>query len=306
MIKSMPKIRETISRSTDSAKRIVLYSSIAILGYVASCSDASAQNMTRAWSYTADSRESNIAPSFLKENEVSRPGFDASYIKIINALITNPVNTEDKINYGHFKDFSTKEYCITAIKSDTIHNAKFAFTPLNDASFLESMMQTVFTAKHDLEELSRIDTIKNVNNYQEYALKNMMQDIHQIMSAANNPETKIIQIYDRCSKDIVSGELTKGSASIADLILSKDGDCNDLAPAYYAIYTYLGFDAYLRFGKHESSQEGHAWIGIRLEENYFDLDPTWNDLFVAIPDRNPAIPHVQLKERYVKRNITGR
>lgn len=92
--------------------------------------------------------------------------------------------------------------------------------------------------------------------------------------------------------------------SLVDLLNSKEGNCNSLAPAYFSVLQYLGVETYFRFGKlmkEDGRKYYHVWLSVETELGMIDLDPTWYGDFVPLMERNPKIPRTTLNEEFLLR-----
>lgn len=167
-----------------------------------------------------------------------------------------------------------------------------------------SELSTLVTTIHNFNTLSEVDN-SSKNNLTPHLIpmKELLLSLDSIYHQNLNDTEKIRKMYNLLTDKIVSGKSTSGSVRIEKLINGQLGDCNDVAPAFYSVLTYYGFDVYMCFGKSKDEKGKvlgyHAWLGINLKEGYVDLDPTWYNVFVPLENRCEYIEKIAINDRYV-------
>lgn len=149
---------------------------------------------------------------------------------------------------------------------------------------------TVLTMIKNLECIETIDKEGNVGD--EYKpLKELLikcNEIHE--NTEQDSLERVIKIYKTISEYVKPGELNLESVSIVDLVNGRLGDCNDLSPAYFALFNYYHINCHIILGKTtDSGRILHAWLYVKTSKSCFELDPTWYEYFTPLDTRNEDI-----------------
>jgi hypothetical protein len=160
---------------------------------------------------------------------------------------------------------------------------------------------TLLNAKWNMQLIKKIDEIPldKLDDYHR-PLKKLLMILNKEYSNENlQVSEKFERMYSHISNKIHRGKITMTSSSIENLINDSEGDCNDLAPAYFALLNYYGVPCYMRFGKiieNEEERGYHAWITVETEKGEITLDPMGYPFFVPLDERNENIEKIFLKE----------
>lgn len=176
------------------------------------------------------------------------------------------------------------------------------FIPLEKFEGSISNIESLITAIDNFKLIKKVDRAKLSALPKEHIpLKVLLNKLNRINRKRISRQEKVRRLHDTISDSIESGEETSESVSLEKLVQGVKGDCNDLSPAFFSLLNYYGIKTYLRCGKViEKGEEGlHEWVGVEIDNVYFDLDPTWYGTFCPLEDRNEKIEHTSLKDEYM-------
>ena len=123
----------------------------------------------------------------------------------------------------------------------------------------------VFKYKYDIDTINK--NIELIN-----------KEIDKIISEANKLNTdyeKEIYVHDTLSKEVTYNKRLVDDQSIYNLFINKEAVCTGYAKAFQLIMTKLGIPTYTITGY---TTENHAWNIIELEDGFYNVDVTYDDL----------------------------
>jgi hypothetical protein len=197
------------------------------------------------------------------------------------------------------KDFSGEE--INFLRLIDKRERQLKFVQLGKYEAAGSQGITILNAKWNMQLIKEIDEIPldRLDKYHK-PLKELLIKLNEEYSNENlQVSEKFERMYSHISNKIHRGKITPTSSGIENLVNDSEGDCNDLAPAYFALLNYYGILCYMRFGKIIEKEEeigNHAWITVKTEKGLIDIDPMGYSFFVPLDERNKNIEKIFLKK----------
>ena len=198
------------------------------------------------------------------------------------------------------KDFSREE--IDFLQSVDKRERQLKFRPLTKYEAAGSQGFTLLNAIWNMQIIKKIDEIP-LDKLDEHhkPLKELLIKLNEEYSHENlQVSEKLERMYSHISNKIHRGKITLGSSGIENLINDSEGDCNDLAPAYFALLNYYGIPCYMKFGKiieNEKEIGDHVWICIETEKGWIDIDPVGYYFFIPLDERNEEIKITLIREK---------
>ncbi len=184
---------------------------------------------------------------------------------------------------------------------------------LPDSLIEQSCNELVDTAIRNFQLISNVESISRTDLKNEVvSLKYLLSSLDSISVDKLDLSEKLRKMYNCLNTKISVDKDANDDVDINSLVSGQLGKCNAVAPAFYSILTYYGFDAVMCFGKQINNSGKkviyHAWIGVNLDDGYIDLDPTYYPFFVPLENRCKDIKRYTVKDEYigVKRKITVR
>ena len=197
------------------------------------------------------------------------------------------------------KDFSREE--IDFLQWVDERERQLKFRPLTKYEAAGSQGFTLLNTMWNMQIIKKIDEISldSLDDYHK-PLKELLIKLNEEYSNENLQVSEKFEImYSHISNKIHRGKITLTSSGIENLINDSEGDCNDLAPAYFALLNYFHIPCYMKFGKiieNEKEIGDHAWICVETEKGEITLDPIGYSFFVPLDERNENIERIFLKK----------
>jgi len=191
---------------------------------------------------------------------------------------------------SNIKEFFKSKDVIDLYEKIDYYERELEIEPLDGVAYSISKLETdlvlLINTVDVLESRSRLLT-----GEPETSLDEMLSDIRGVAFSDESEITKLIIIYSSISEHVQAGENTPRAIPLTEILeTSKKGDCNDIAPAYAAIFSAYGFESELVYGIFEKSEineeGGHVWIRMNVDGHTFDLDPTWYPVFTPLEPRD--------------------
>jgi len=91
---------------------------------------------------------------------------------------------------------------------------------------------------------------------------------------------KILAAYEFTMEHITYGYSGTSNSDIYMALFENQGICDTYADLLLYLLNVLDFEAYYIFGRattNNSSRTSHAWNKVKLGDNYYNLDATWDD-----------------------------
>ncbi|MGV8086768.1 MAG: transglutaminase domain-containing protein [Candidatus Woesearchaeota archaeon] len=179
----------------------------------------------------------------------------------------------------------------------------YKWSKLDGDELSNSISEVYLTIASNFDKIFLADISEKKDLPSKYhSLKDLLLSLDSIaINYYDNEPKKLIRTYELLQRSIaLDREDTYASVSIDRLLNGKNGNCDDIAPMFYSILRYYGFDACMRFGQFSDINGNigyHAWVGLRLNDIYIDLDPTWYVNFAPLENRSNSIPTNFLEKR---------
>lgn len=178
------------------------------------------------------------------------------------------------------------------------------FRPFKGLDCALSEIETIMTAIKNMKLIKEVDEAHIDNLKKDYVpLKKLLTKLNKIYNSDFSYEAKAESLYDCISDHITSGDHTPDAESIELLVNGLEGDCNDIAPAFFSLFNYYNVKTHLRFGK-AIDKDGygyHVWLSVCSKDTAcYDLDPTWYGSFIKLEERHKDIEKVMFKGEYMR------
>ena len=252
----------------------------------------------------------NIAQNSNSINDVSSNSHSNIYDSKKSRFITSPGGiSESYLNLTHNSIFKEDLYLNYLNYVDSLERT-VKFAPLDSTNWVGSFHATQVTAAYDSKLIFNVDNTPLDSLRSElFPLKLLLTGLNDINSFHTSSVEKLRLMYDLTNEFIHRGNRTSSSVPIDILTQGFLGDCNDLVPAYYSLFSYYGFDTRMRFSKILNSKNKflglHTWIDVNLNALSIDLDPTYYNIFAPLEDRCDSAlnTHLSKKSLYTKKDF---
>ena len=182
---------------------------------------------------------------------------------------------------------------------DSIENySKFRKSGPSEALF--SKVETLLRMVENFRTLKETDETNILALKEEYIpLKKLMIKLDSIR--IKNPKLNYKTLKDMYTSigESINPSYEKTDLKIQDVTAGKGGICRDLVSTYYPLLAYYGFEGGFKFGS--IGNTSHIWLYTKLEENNFELDPSWyQENMIPIENRiEKDTTYETLKDEYI-------
>lgn len=143
-------------------------------------------------------------------------------------------------------------------------NCKTETTSFGNCYFIPEYSMTIFEYQEDMQELEKVKT----------------EVLGKTQELSDSYEKELF-IHDYIAQKCEYVEKAGGTYSSAYGCLVKgSASCEGYAKAMKYLFDEAGIESYLAVGTTEDENEkaqGHAWNIVKIGENYYHVDATWND-----------------------------
>lgn len=163
---------------------------------------------------------------------------------------------------------------------------------LSSFKYLEGKEYTVFPEyTYSREEIKSIS--ENIGN----KTKNIIMNVNKL-----DDITKIKTIYNYII-EMTEYKRNSDDQNMKSVFLENESVCAGYARAYQYLLNEVGIDAVYMGGKSKENNEGHAWVMISLDDNYYYSDPTWGDVVVEGMEHSCSAYFLMSSDEMLKRYI---